>query len=359
MMEITAKNLKEAMSHLQNAVAKKTTMPVLKNIAIKAQGDEVVFTANDTKQQITFKTECSNGQAETTIEFDKLQKWSSKFKDDQVLKFKQASEEQINIACGRNRAKFKSLPVSEFPFNESVNGSKLSFNGSDLVDAIKKVSTMTASNDVRYYLNGVALDVKGDKCIAVATNGHRMIKTDIECVNESGIEKTIIIPNESVAGFIKCLDEQPVSMTVADNTVCFSDEVVSYQTTIIDGKFPDYTRVIPQDNPMPLRFNCAELKESVNRAVVFGDGKNTAMRMTVNNNNECNIVVKAPDNTEADEMVSVVASGEIELGMNAQYLTDAINKVETEEITLMVKDANSAVRIDDVDTVMVVMPVRL
>jgi len=361
MLEITAKELKTALGYLQNASQKRGTMPILQNIAIQGSNEEVMLTATDMEQQITFKAQCAKAEVDTTIEFDKLFKWSSKFKDDQILKFKQTTDEQITVTCGRNRAKFKSLPTKEFPFfSEKHDEQTINFNGSDLVDSVKKAQSMAANGDVRAYLNSVALDVKGNTCNVVATNGHCLIKIQLECVNESGFEGIMLIPVSSVNGFVKCLDEQPVSMKVSNSSVCFSDAVLSYATKLIDGRYPDYQRVIPVGNDKEFKFNCQELKESVNRAVVFGDGKMTIMKMIVDSSgNECNIIVRANDNTEADEVVSVISNHEIEMGLNATYLTDAVNKVSTEDISLMVKDANSAVLVEEENTTMVIMPARV
>jgi len=360
-MEITAKELKTALGYLKEARKKKgDTMPILQNIAVKGYGEHAVFIATDMDQQITFKADCICDDVEFTVEFDKLFSWSSKLKDDKKVSLNQ--DNNVVVAkCLRSTARLRSMPYAEFPFfAEDSEDKEISFNGSDLVDAIKKVSNMAAINDVRYYLNGVALDVRQDKCNVVATDGHRLIKVELPCDNKNNLEGFVILPALSISGFVKCLDDQPVSMHVAKGGyVRFSDSIVSYASKLIDGKYPDYNRVIPKNNDKELRFNCEELKEAANRAATVSTEKHKGMKLAVEGN-ECSITVSAKDDTGAYEVISVISNSDIEIGLNAKYLTDAVNKVDTEEITLMVSDDyQKAVVIQDENTEMAIMQMRL
>lgn len=361
-MHFTAnvKDFKTAMDHVQTAVKNRTSLPILQNVMVRSlDQDKIKFTAYDLMQMISFTIDAQNsGDIYSTVEFDKLHKLSSKYKDDQTIRI-EFDQAQALVSCARSKGKLSTLPASEFPIpNELQDESKVTFEGKAVVEAIKKASSMTGQDDVRYYLNGVALDVKQDHMSVVATDGHRLIKIVVPCKSEIAEQKTIIIPNESIAGFIKCVEDKEVVIQVAPNFVRFSDDQVEFQTQLIEGRYPDYERVIPQTNDMDFTFIGKELKDAVSRASVFGDGKATPLKMVVSGG-ECNLAVSGTNNSQGNEIVNCVSSNSIEIGVNAKYVTDAVNKIESDEVTIWMKDSSTAMLIQDEDTVMVVMPMRL
>lgn len=360
-MKINAKDFKNALDHVQAAVPKRGTMPIVMNALFQSLDDSrVKITTNDMKQQISYTVECENsGGIFSTVEFEKLFKLVSKYKDDQTVKLSFTDESAL-VTCAKSKGKLKVLPAGEFPL-QSTDSSELknvSFNGSELVEAVKNAASMAAQNDVRYYLNGVALDIKKEYTNVVATDGHRLIKIKLNCENESELERLIIIPNEAVSGFIKSMDEQPVSMNIASTFVQFSDDVVEFQSQLLDGKYPDYNRVIPQNNNLEFNFIGKELKDAISRVAIFGDGKNTPLRIAIDGS-ECVVTVAGNDNTQGDEIVNCSSTDSIEIGVNAQYLTETVSKIESDNIAIFMKDANTAMFIPDGDTEIVVMPMRI
>ena len=360
-LSANVKDFKTALEHIQTAVKSKSTMEILKHALVRSvDSGKVKFTANDLVQVISYTIEAPNsGDISATVEFEKLHKLTAKYKDDQTIKIS-FEEDHAKVSCARSKGKLSVLNPNDYPLpNDLEDDKKITFEGKSVLESIKKASAMAGQNDVRHYLNGVALDVKKDRMHVVATDGHRLIKIEVSCNSELEKDRVLIIPNDSIAGFIRCVEDKEVVMQVAHNFVRFSDEQVEFQTQLIEGRYPDYERVIPKANNLDFTFIGKEIKDAVSRASVFGNGKTTPLRLLVKDS-ECSITVSGGNNSQGNEYVNCVSDHEIEIGVNAQYLTDAVNKVESDEVVVWMKDDPSApMLIKDGDTEMVVMPMRL
>jgi DNA polymerase-3 subunit beta len=220
-----------------------------------------------------------------------------------------------------------------------------------------------AQQDVRYYLNGLLIEAESSRLRAVATDGHRLAISDTDLIEGREEKKQVILPRKGVTELQRLLEEKGrIEVQLGPNHVRVKFSAVCFTSKLIDGSFPEYQRVIPNSPENKLEINTKKLKNALSRAAILSNEKYRGIRLMVQNKD---LVIQAhnPDQEQAEEKMDVEYNGEeIEIGFNVNYLIDALNAIESENVLVLLVDNNSSCLIQDTNDSsykFVVMPMRL
>lgn len=347
-------------------VERRQTLPVLANLLVVARDGMLSLTGTDLEVELVAVE--SNVQilqeGEATIPARKLADIWRSLPEGAEVKVEVEGDRAV-IRSGRSRFTLATLPVQDFPRVESGPGDvEFTLTQARLRHLLDHVSFAMAQQDVRYFLNGMLLEVTPQHIRTVATDGHRlaMVTTSESGAGEERLQ--VIVPRKGVLEIGRLLDDSDdeVVLQVGANHLKVCRGTVTLTTKLVDGKFPDYEKVVPRDISRTILGDRNTLKQAFMRASILSNEKYRGVRLIVEGE-ELTIQANNPEQEEAEEIVSVEYSGErVEIGFNVSYLQDVLNVLSTEQVRLSVSDANSSALIegtDDTDAVYVVMPMRL
>ncbi len=346
------------------AVEKRQTLPVLANVLLSVNDGKLSMTTTDTEIELQAHLNVqSESDGDITVPARKLLDICKALPAEAQVKL-ELKENKVQITSKRSKFVLSTLPASDFPLSVNMNeGNAIDIRSDLLGDVIKRTSFSMANQDVRFYLNGLLLEVSSTSLRSVATDGHRLAFAG--CEIESSIEAPIraIIPRKSVLELSRLITGDD-SISLLFNTqhlkVIFRD--VTLTTKLIDGRFPDYNRVIPLDCDKELIFDKELLTQALYRASILSNEKYRGIRMKFEEN-ALAISTNNPDQEEASDELEISYSDQpIEVGFNVSYLLEAFNRIETENVRLLLKDGNSSCLImpfNSDDAKYVVMPMRL
>jgi len=221
-----------------------------------------------------------------------------------------------------------------------------------------------ANQDVRYYLNGLLFEVDNGTLRTVATDGHRLALSSLELTGASGQQKQVIIPRKGVLELMRLLasDDQLVRISIGQNHVRLMDQLFSFSSKLIDGRFPDYRRVLPRHSTRQVTAHRSVLKDACVRASILSNEKYRGVRFTLNSG-DLQIVANNPEHEQAEEVIEVEYQGEqLEIGFNVGYVLDVLNTLSTDLVIMHMSDANASTLVEGVGnpgSLYVVMPMRL
>lgn len=313
---------------------------------------------------VTFISHQSDASGEITVPARKLLDICKALPEDSTIGMI-FNKDQVLVKSGKSKFTLATLPATEYPSTEALGrSSKTSLPQKEFRELLEDTMFSMAQQDVRYYLNGLLLELEKNSLRAVATDGHRLALKEIKA--QTGIEEPqqIIIPRKGVVELIRLLDgeDENISVEVSQNHIRVSKDSVQFTSKLIDGKFPDYQRVIPKEGEHPVKTNRDILKQGLIRASILSNEKYKGVRLVLQND-----LLKAfahnPEQEEAEEEIEINYKGDdIEIGFNVTYLLDALSSIKTEEVILNISDPNSSCLIlpdDETDCKYVVMPMRL
>lgn len=357
--------LLKPLSAVSGIVERRQTLPVLSNVLVEHVGGVLSFTATDLEIQITAKTllegEASQG---ITVAARKFQDLLRALPEEAVLRL-EATDAKLNIKAGRSRYHLQTLPASSFPRIEASPERKqsLAFPQKVLRRLLHLVEFAMAQQDVRYYLNGLLLVIEGQTLLAVATDGHRLSYASTTL--ETSLERQeVIIPRKTVQELSKLLEDSdtPVTLEILANQVRLRFSDVEVVSKVIDGKFPDYNRVIPVGYTRHVALNRAIFLQTLQRAAILANEKYRGVRLVLSPGS-LRIICTNAEQEEAEEEIEVdYQGGELDVGFNITYLQDVLTHLETPEITLSFGDSGSSALItipERGDYKYVVMPMRI
>ena len=347
------------------AVERRQTSPVLGNVLIEAGPESVTLSATDTEieLQATASLHVDNPGA-VTVPARKLLDICRSLPESARLDL-ELSGQQVKVKSGRSRFTLATLPADEFPKVEDVQDSQLlTLKESELSKVIRNTAFSMAQQDVRFYLNGLLIEIGINKLCCVATDGHRLAYAESVTQTEPDEPVRAIIPRKSVLELARLLgtDEGSVKISISNKHLQVHWDEVRLTTKLIDGRFPDYNRVIPIDSNKELSLDRELLRQSLSRAAILSNEKYKGVRLalqqgvlTISSNN--------PDQEEAIDEMEVDYTGEgMEIGFNVNYLLDVLNVLESESASVFMKDGNSSILVtpdNHADYKYVIMPMRL
>ncbi len=345
-------------------VERRQTMPILSNVLLIVADGQLSVTATDLEVELVAQVEVdAETGGEITVSGRKLLDICKALPEGSDINIS-LSGEKLSIRAGRSKFNLATLPAAEFPVIEDIKaGQTISVGQKALSRLIEKTHFSMAQQDVRYYLNGMLLETGGRHLRAVATDGHRLALCQVELDGADMEEQQVIVPRKGVLELQRLMSgEGDLNIELGANHVRIQLEGIRFTSKLIDGRFPEYERVIPKESSNELKANRNEFRGALQRTAILSNEKYRGIRLVIR---DSGVLLQAhnPEQEEAEEELEVEYSGEdIEIGFNVNYLLDALGAVEGDEVTLSVQDSNSSCLIrqpGNEDTTFVVMPMRL
>ena len=362
--------LLKAMSRAQGVVERRTTIPILSNVLLEAEEDRLAIRATDldveTLETVPAVVERAGA---TTAPAHMLHEIVRKLPDGAQAELSDLPEARLEIRAGRSDFRLATLPREDFPVMASADYA-VSFEAPAPVlrRLFDKARFAISTEETRYYLNGVYMHVaegaEGPALRCVATDGHRLARVDAPLPEGAEAMPGVIVPRKTVLELRKLLedDETVVQVSVSETKVRFAADGVSLVSKVIDGTFPDYSRVIPQANPRRLEVDAAEFAKAVDRVATVSSERSRAVKMALTEDRLV-LSVTAPDSGAATEELAVADGGEaLEIGFNAKYLLEIAGQVDRENAVFLFNASGDPTLVregDDESAVYVVMPMRV
>lgn len=345
-------------------VERRQTMPILSNVLLVARNGQLAVTATDLEVELVAEAEVAvEAGGEITVSGRKLLDICRALPDGSDVDIS-VSGEKLVVRSGRSKFSLATLPAAEFPTVEDIKaGQTITVDRAVLSRLIEKTHFSMAQQDVRYYLNGMLLETGGQHLRAVATDGHRLALCEAVIDGASLDEQQVIVPRKGVLELQRLMDgEGALDLELGANHVRIQLDGIRFTSKLIDGRFPEYDRVIPKESANQLTADKASLRGALQRTAILSNEKYRGIRLIIR---DSGVVIQAhnPEQEEAEEELEVSYSGEdIEIGFNVNYLLDALGAIDGEEVMLSVQDSNSSCLIrqpGNNDGKFVVMPMRL
>ncbi len=367
-------DLLKALSHIHGIVEVRHTLPILSNIILEAKDDKLILSSTNLDIYCSDKIKAevlkSGEVSVSAITFFEIIKRLPS--GSEVLMIMEEGENEIRLTCGRSKFNLSTLKTDDFPI---ISDNDLSTNfvlsADELIRIIDKTKFAVSNEETRYYLNGIFLHKAERNSIqflrAVATDGHRLAQYDIPLPQGAEDITGIIIPKKTIYELRKVLDDAngDVSVSLNENKIKFSFNDLKVVSKVIDGTFPDYTRVIPQKNDKNFKTNNSELKDAIDRVSAVAaneESKSKAIKFCIENNS-LSLSVESQSKGSANEMIDVNYSGDkVDIGFNSKYIIDICNEVDGDEISISLSDSISpAIILDKTDENLffVLMPMRI
>lgn len=367
-ISITRENLLKVLQTVGGVVEKRQTMPILGNLLFQVSNQTLIVTASDLEIETRAQTQLESSDTEQfsiTLPAIKLMNIVRTLPDGLTINFDFA-DNRCNLSAGRSKFKLSTLEADAFPIMD-LNQTDLSFElpQKRLKQLMQHSSFAMASQDVRFYLNGMLFDISNNQFRVVATDGHRLSTcfTEIE-LNDIPASQAIL-PRKGVLELGKLVqdNDEPLELSLAKNYLLVRVNSTLFTCKLVDGRFPDYRRVIPENNDQFVQTDRELLRSILQRASILSNDKYKGIRVQLSNN----LLAVNASNTEKDEshedMAIDYSGADIEIGFNVAYLLDVLNTVNDDCITLELKDANSSCLISSESEGCccqhVIMPMRL
>ncbi|NAX22889.1 DNA polymerase III subunit beta [Vibrio sp. V39_P1S14PM300] len=362
---IQRSHLLKPLQQVSGALGGRPTLPILGNLLLKVDDNVLSMTATDLEveliSRVSLEGECEAGSI--TVPSRKFLDICRGLPDESVITVLLEGD-RVQVRSGRSRFSLATLPAGDFPNIEDWQSEvEISVTQADLRGLIEKTQFSMANQDVRYYLNGMLFEIEGTTLRSVATDGHRMAVAQTQLGAEFA-QQQIIVPRKGVQELVKLLDapEQPVVLQIGSSNVRAEVNNFVFTSKLVDGRFPDYRRVLPQNTTKTLEAGCDELRQAFSRAAILSNEKFRGVRVNLADS-EMRITANNPEQEEAEEMLDVTFDGEaIEIGFNVSYVLDVLNTLRCEAVRVSMSDANASALIenrDDDSAMYVVMPIRL
>ncbi len=354
-----------ALSAVVGVVERRHTLPILSNLLLEKKGGKLTLLATDLELQVSTQLDAPEGEDfAITIAARKLFDIVRALPDGAKLKL-DSKDSQVVVSAGKSRFTLQTLPAADFPRVETGAGlgEAIRLPQKTLKRLLQLVQFAMASQDIRYYLNGMLLVLDGNQLRVVATDGHRLsyAETQLDTAVEA---REVIIPRKTVMELSKLLSDvdDAVELRIGANQVTLTLPGTELVTKVVDGKFPDYQRVIPANQPRHLKANRQSVTQALQRAAILSNEKFRGVRLVMSDNT-LGIVCNNNEQEEAADEIEVSYNGDpLDVGFNVTYLLDGLGAVNTDEITLSLGDANSSMLLTsegEPGFKYVVMPMRI
>lgn len=327
-------------------VERRHTLPILSNVLLEKKGERLTLLATDIEIQITTVTDgaVGDGDGAVTVGARKLQEILRSLPDTAEISLL-LEDKRLQVRAGKSRFSLQTLPADDFPRMTLTEGDTRSFQMTQKAfrQLIGKTQYSMAAQDVRYYLNGLLLLVDGKELRAVATDGHRLAYASVAIDTELPRQE-LILPRKTVLELNRLLvdSDEPLNITLASNQVRFAFGSVVLVSKLIDGKFPDYERVVPASLRNHMTVARQTLMQAMQRAAILTNEKFRGIRVVLADNS-LKLIAANAEQEEAQEEIEVNYTGEpIDVGFNVGYLLDVLNNVHTDEVQWSFNDANSS-----------------
>jgi DNA polymerase-3 subunit beta len=362
---IKREELLPALQAVNGVVERRQALPILSNLLLSVKKDGITLAGTDMEVELVMKINREmNDEGETTLPARKLLDICRALPEEADISIS-IKGDKAQITSGKSRFTLSTLPAQEYPLADEVESiAEFEVGQKTLKSLLDRTAFAMAQQDVRYYLNGLLLEIDGKTLRAVATDGHRLALCDTDLVTEASETIQVIVPRKGISELIRLFQDgkENVKVQIGTNHIRIHWAELCFTSKLIDGKFPDYTRVIPDEGKDPIKVNRELLRQSLTRASILSNEKYRGVRILLENN-KLRALAHNPEQEEAEEELEVAyEGGEMEIGFNVSYLLDALGIIKSENVILTVSDPNSSCLMlpeNESQSKYVVMPMRL
>ncbi|ODV00452.1 MAG: DNA polymerase III subunit beta [Rubrivivax sp. SCN 70-15] len=366
-LKAAQEKLLQALQSVAGIVERRHTLPILANVLLRKNGSRIEFMTSDLEIQVRTTAELGgdDGSFTTTVGARKLIDILRALPADQVVSLS-AAQNKLTLSGGKSRFTLQTLPADDFPLvNEAVDfGPAFAIPQKTLRDLVNQVHFAMAVHDIRYYLNGILFIAEGRTLTLVATDGHRLALAQATLEAEVPSKQEVILPRKTVLELQRLLKDEDtaIEMRFAANQARFAFSGMEFVTKLVEGKFPDYNRVIPKNHRNTLVLGRAPLLACLQRAAILTSEKFKGVRVNLEPG-VLRIAASNAEQEEAKEELEVDYDGEaIEIGFNVTYLIDMLSNISQEMVKLELQDTNASALItvpEQPGFKYVVMPMRI
>ena len=366
-LKTTQERVLDVLQSVSGIVERRHTLPILANVLIRKTGQALQFTTSDLEIQIRTQAELDgdSGQLTTTVGARKLIDILRSMPSDQTVSL-ESNQSKLILKGGKSRFTLQTLPAEDFPLvqESSSFGPVFSVPQKTLKQLLNQVSFAMAVHDIRYYLNGILFVAEGKQLSLVATDGHRLAYSSATLENDVKQRQEVILPRKTVLELQRLLSDKEgsIEMQFASNQAKFSFDGMEFVTKLVEGKFPDYNRVIPKGHKNTITLGRTPLLACLQRTAILTSEKFKGVRLNL----EPGVLRVASSNAEQEEAVDELEidySGDaIEIGFNVTYLMDVLGNMEQDMVRIDLADSNSSALVtipDNEQFKYVVMPMRI
>ena len=367
-LNLERETLLKPLQAVQGVVERRQTLPILANVLLSVSNGRLSVTATDMELELIATINVDDAtDGDATVPARKLIDICRALPPESSISF-QTEDERAVLRAGRSRFTLSTLPAEDYPSFDAVEAETVvKVQQGALKRLIELTQFAMAHQDVRYYLNGLMLEMSADRLRSVATDGHRLAIADLDLTIDGMREpRSVILPRKGVTELVRLLNnsDEDIELRVSANQIKLRLEGIDFTSKLIDGKFPDYERVIPKvdDCDKQIKVDRELLRQSLARASILSNDKYRAIRLSLEPNT-LRLVASNPEQEEAEDEVEVDYQGaDLEIGFNVSYLIDALAVLPAESALIHLTDASSSCLItadEAQDCQYVVMPMRL
>ncbi len=365
-LTISRENLLEPLQAIAGVVEKKQTMPVLANVLVEAQDDVLKLTGTNMEVELVgiLRDVELEDEGRITVPARKLADICRSLPEDSTLDLALTGD-RLKVKAGNSQFTLATLPADHFPNVEDDEESfSINVAQGDLQHLLSSTAFAMAQQDVRYYLNGLLLEIGNDLIRAVATDGHRLALANLAAATYVEEPRQIIVPRKAVQELIRLMDDDqsPATMTIGASHLRVTVGDYTFTSKLIEGKFPDYNRVIPSGGDKAVLADRLTLRSMLQRAGILSHENIRGVRLQLEPG-ELHVYANNPDQEQAEDTMAVEYEGEpLQIGFNVGYLIDVLNVISDEQVRLVLSSPNASALIESTgadDNIYVVMPMRL
>ncbi len=364
-LQVGRNELLSALSAVIGVVERRQTLPVLSNFLLELKDDELIVTGTDLEIELEARARVQNlAPGRATIPARKLFDICRGLPEGAEISL-EVGAEKAQLKSGRSRYSLACLRAEEFPaMGRVAEGVSLTLQQGQLKRLIEKTQFAMAQQDVRYYLNGMLLEVNSQRVRSVATDGHRLALSEVATDTGFSEVSQVIVPRKAVIELQRLLDatEESVTVKIGAGQIEVDLDVVRMTSKLIDGRFPDYERVVPDSGDKQVNADREMVKRALARTAILSNEKFRGVRLSLDGD-KLSLQTHNPEHEEAEEDLEVAYDGTpMEIGFNVNYLLDALSALDGERFVMLLKNSDSSGLIhgaDDDSSKYVVMPMRL
>lgn len=347
-------------------VERRQTLPVLSNVMLVLEGSQLSLTGTDLEVELVGRVPVDEAgiDGEVTVPARKLVDICKSLPEGSDIAFS-VEEGKATVRSGRSRFTLSTLPAREFPsVEEGIGTQQFSLKQGQLKRLIDRTSFAMAQQDVRYYLNGMLLEIRQEQLRVVATDGHRLAMCTFPEALSGQQDTQVILPRKGVLELARLLlaENEEIGITLGSNHLRATTGEFTFTSKLVDGKFPDYERVLPRSAEKVVVGARLDLRQAFTRTAILSNEKYRGVRLKLSEDS-LDIVANNPEQETAEEQVPVEYRGDgLEIGFNVSYLLDVLGVLSGETVKLSLSDPNSSALLEeaeDGDSLYVVMPMRL
>ncbi len=363
-LKVNREALLKPLQQVAGVVERRQTLPVLANVLMRVTDGQLSMTGTDLEVELIGRlTPDSADDGEITVPARKLMDICRELPESADIEFDYA-DQRLTVSSGRFRSRLSTLPADDFPsVDRSAEEMTTRIDAKALKRLLDRTAFAMAQQDVRYFLNGMLIEIGDGHVRAVATDGHRLALSNLE-IDTDGPTRQVIVPRKGILELQRLLQEVEgdVELTIGTNHLCIQSDDFTLTTKLVDGRFPDYERVVPRNGDKVVMADKQELRRALSRTAILSNEKFRGIRVNLSSG-QLQLTANNPEQEEAEEIVSVdYSGGDLEVGFNVGYLQDVLGVVDSDKVKITLADANSSALLEepeDDDSTYVVMPMKL